>query len=88
MLTNNITIIEIIKILKMEENLKEVDNELIASHQKDNPLNLNRIEIGKHFLSQIKKFKNEMIFDKINEIERKDEGHNYKEYIEKELEFF
>ena len=58
------------------------------SKQKDNLPIMHKSNAGKHFLSQIKKLKDEMVFDKIKEIERKDGDKENEEIIKLEIEFF
>ena len=86
--SSNIKIIENNKMSDLSSEQNEFYLILAKSKAEKEPTSTKIINLGKHFLSQIKKFNSESTFEKFNEIERDKGSQMYEEEIKKDIEFY
>ena len=84
----NIIIIENIKMDDLSTIQTEFYLELAKSQAVEHSFNWKKINIGKYFLSRIKKFKNGFVFEKIKEIEMESNNKVEENKIEQDSKFY
>ena len=67
---------------------KDFCSSLSKPHEDTHPYKTIKITQGKHFLSKIKKFKDEFVFNKIEKIERQKEIQEDDQMIKNDTEFY